>query len=338
MKKILFASLFTAIAGPSFAQTDKILADPDVVWVAETEFVLRPDATPEPDGGRGFFPVMVLKNMAARPEQLYSEPLTLGGILLDQAQRPGQAVFDDPDLKNRLTPEQLQARLYYLDTVTTFDPLTFQDPVPIIRRFLTPDDCGRVHVRQLLYYREKTAEFGLQTLALGLAQNDGKVLFWMPVTTPTAPVPALSDPAVVWARRIGVQNVVVELGDMKPLKQPASPFLQVFLDRVRKDAGVEIFSGKNWSRPVVGDDRENMYQVVDTIVTFDPETYEEFVRISRVEMNADYLRLGIVQDWYWDDRRKQLIIRPVAICPLMHQLDGDGNYLYSRPLFYRKMK
>ena len=81
-----------------------------------------------------------------------------------------------------------------------------------------------------------------------------------------------------------------------------------------------------------------LYQVVDTIVTFDPETYEEFVRISRVEMNADYLRLGIVQDWYWDDRRKQLIIRPVTVCPLMHQLDGDGNYLYSRPLFYRKMK
>ncbi|HNM25843.1 MAG TPA: hypothetical protein PKL15_10450 [Saprospiraceae bacterium] len=339
MKKILIASLFTALAVSSFAQIDKILADPDVIWAAEAEYVSKPDVVePVPGGDRGFLSSMVLKNTPAQPDKLYSDIFNLSGILLDLAQRPDQAVFEDPQLQHRLSMDEVLSKVSRLDTVITFDPETFEDPVRVNRSFLMPGECAQIHARQLLYYREKTAEFGLQTLALGLARNDGTVLFWFQAPAPAQPAPDVTDPSVVWGRRVGLQNVLIELGDMKTLKQTANPFPQVFLDRVMKDPQIDIFDGKNWSTPARGDDRDNLCYATDTIVTFNPETYEEHVQILRMEFNATNIRLGVVQDWYWDDRRERLIIKPLAVCPIIHQMDADGNYLFSRPIFYRKIK
>lgn len=338
MKKTFFACLACLYAFALSAQADQLLSDPSVSWVAEAEFDIALDVPGSFDPNQtGLKSPMLLKATASDPAQLYSEPTSLGGILLAQANTPGQAVFADAALQQKLDVDGILEKLSRTDTIMVFSVETYEGEQRIIHRDLTPKDFKGFRVRQLVYYREKTAEFGLLTLAIGPVLKEGKVPFWLPVDSPAAPYPSVSDPAVTWAYRVGVQNREVLLGDLKPLKQPARPVMQMFMQRVIEDPTTDIFSAKNWAYPVRADDRANLYGKADTIVTFDPETYEEHVRITRMEVGADYLRLGLVQDWFWDDQRKRLVTRLVAACPIMHVTDEQGNYMYALPLFFRKV-
>ena len=83
-------------------------------------------------------------------------------------------------------------------------------------------------------------------------------------------------------------------------------------------------------------ERQELGSKTDTVVTFDPETYEEKVRVVRNEMNVDRLRhLRFSQNWYWDEKKSRLSIVLNGTSTLMDSYDEFGNFRFSRVMFYR---
>lgn len=338
MKKALFSLFSCLFALPLFGQYDKILSDPTVSWAIEIESLLSPEAAnndwPENDSPNRS---TVLKSVNTRRGQPFDDPMLLNEYLLDLARKGQLPVFADAGLREKLSSDELLGLLSRTDTIVTFDPtMNSAGRMMIIRNDLDPWDCRLVRVRQLLYYREKTAEFGLETSAAGLALNNGRVLFWFSVPLATTPTIDLEDESITWARRIRGDSTTIPVNDLKSLKRPDLPIMRVFMHRVRTDSTVEILNPSNWDHVLSVSDRANLYNRSDTVVTFDPETYEETMKIVQRNVNPEQLRLNLVEDWYWDNRRRQLMIRLFAVAPLADLYDEEGDRQGSYPLFYHK--
>ncbi len=73
----------------------------------------------------------------------------------------------------------------------------------------------------------------------------------------------------------------------------------------------------------------------DTVVTFDPVTYEEKIQVVTNELNPeDIKRFRIKEIWFFDEESSTLQVRILGIAPLKDEFDENGNYLYELPMFW----
>ncbi len=336
----LFACFF---ALPLFGQYDRILADPTVTWAVEIELLLSPEEFLNDWPADSLNRSTVLKTVnAASPDPMFPDPPGLNERLF-QVMREGRwPVFDGEDLNKPISLEALDALLGQWDTVVSFDPENYDNTSFIIQHVIAPSDCPLVRVRQLLFYREKTVEFGVLTRAIGPTLANGRTLFWLSMPQADQPVRKsqlrLNSPEITWARRISTRAASPEIKGLPSLKRPDQRVVSDLLFQVRDHANVEVLDMDDWA-PMSLEDRERIFTRVDTVVLFDPGDFEERVKVVRFELNPDVIhQLRLVEDWYWDEKRHRLLTRLVAVAPMLDVYSEDGEFRYSRPLFYRKSK
>ncbi|MBP7272741.1 MAG: gliding motility protein GldN [Saprospiraceae bacterium] len=74
---------------------------------------------------------------------------------------------------------------------------------------------------------------------------------------------------------------------------------------------------------------------IDTVVTVDPETYEEKIKIVRNELDPENVkRFRLKEVWFFDRESSTLKVRILGIAPLMNEYDSNGNFKFERPLFW----
>lgn len=337
MKKAPLALLACFCSLSLSAQYEKILADPAVTWAAEIELYLSPEVVWHewPYDSLNDGSVLKTVNTAFGSNSPFADAPTLMQRLFDVVLDDRWPAFADAELTQPLTLDDVLSRFSTTDTIL-LNAFTPEEHIAIVRNDLLPADCPLVRVRQLLFYRDQTAEFGLITRSIAPALRDGRALCWLAVPPSGASAPSLDDPNITWARRLRTQAATPTVAALNSLKQPAQPVLRVFVQRVRTDTTVAIRDISDW-RLVAPDDRELLFFRTDTLITFDPETYEEKIMIVQIEPIFDELqRLRLVQDWYWDERRQRLLTRLVAVGPMVNVMDEQGNFRFSRPLFYRR--
>lgn len=77
----------------------------------------------------------------------------------------------------------------------------------------------------------------------------------------------------------------------------------------------------------------------DTIITFDPNKYEEVVNIVVNEINpADVYTFKLKQLIYYDKSAKTFKTVPLAVAPILTKRKGDGGVISSKPLFWFSSK
>ncbi|MBI5917200.1 MAG: hypothetical protein HY842_17655 [Bacteroidetes bacterium] len=83
-------------------------------------------------------------------------------------------------------------------------------------------------------------------------------------------------------------------------------------------------------------DIENLYTSIDTVITFDPDTYKETVQIIKNDIRpSDLKKIRLVQEWYYDNRRNVLFNKLKAVAPLVDKFDETGKKLrYAWPMYY----
>lgn len=351
MKKTSLALLVCFCSLSLFAQYEKILADPTVSWVAEIELTLTPEAGCEdwpfdwPTDSLNTS--TVLKTVSTAPEDtLYRDPQTLHERLFDLMITGRWPAFADAGLTLPLSAEECLERYCQMsDNHMLFDPEEPGEQVsltkPELVRFGCPPSGLRlVKVRQLLIYRDKTASFDLVTLAIDpfVWWSGDSAPIWLAVPPPGRKThPDLADRDIVWARRLHTRGATPDVAALHSLKRAEAPLLRSFLHRARTDPSLTLFDSEWKVSPFK--DREALLNLnrTDTLVTYDPETSAEQIQLVRREKGIESLRyLRLVQDWYWDGRRERLIVRLVAVAPMVEVLDDDGSVRYSRPVFYRK--
>lgn len=74
---------------------------------------------------------------------------------------------------------------------------------------------------------------------------------------------------------------------------------------------------------------------VDTIITFDPNTYEEVVNVVVNEINPDDVyTFRLKQLIYYDKSVKTFKTVPLAVAPILTKTKRDGSVISSKPLFW----
>ncbi len=90
-----------------------------------------------------------------------------------------------------------------------------------------------------------------------------------------------------------------------------------------------------FSYPLEPDEVASMGATVDTIITFDPETYEEQIQVVRNDLNpVDIKQFRVKEVWFFDEESSRLDVRILGIAPLQDKIDENGNYQYTLPLFW----
>ncbi len=140
---------------------------------------------------------------------------------------------------------------------------------------------------------------------------------------------------IFWEKRLWRVVDVREKMNL-PFAYPERPFFTILMEAA-KNGEITVYSTDDdkFTNPLKPEEVVQMGASVDTIVTFDPETYEEQIKVVTNEINPeDVKRFRIKEIWFFDEETSTLQVRILGIAPLLDEKDDNGNFLYELPMFW----
>ncbi len=149
------------------------------------------------------------------------------------------------------------------------------------------------------------------------------------------PYQPLREADVFWEKRIWRVIDVREKMNL-PFAYPERPFFGILMDAaINGDITVYSVEDDKFSYKLNPEEVATMGATVDTVITFDPETYEEQVTVVRNELNMeDVKRFRLKEVWFFDEQTSALYVRILGIAPLIDVNDDNGNFRYEKPMFW----
>jgi isochorismate synthase EntC len=144
-------------------------------------------------------------------------------------------------------------------------------------------------------------------------------------------------PDVAWAVLLLDQTNVLEPSKLKVRKDEGKKTFSGLLFQEAKSAKHVVESTENYGcgEKLSPKDIDHMVSSIDTVITFDPATYTKTVQVIKNDFNpADLKKVVLAQEWYYDSRQNRVVNRLRSLAPLMDKHDADGNFLYSKKMFY----
>jgi Gliding motility associated protein GldN len=345
MRLFIHFFLFYFWAINSSAQS-AFLSDPEIVWAAEIEQDWNVDLVNIRDEHlEGLTTLKLLRTERNEPHWHYPH---LAHLVYAAAKSKKLPIFKDPECK--IPVEAIDAYPGTgVDTIVTFNPETYEEKLELRpKEYNIEGDFVGWRLRQILFYNAKKAIWGTKVVAvaplMNITKGDSiagkKPIFWFKADEKPQKT---SSNSIVWAKKTlnkqDATKVPVLPDKLLKISNDFRNPAEDFLIRMKNDPKMTIYDPNNES-PLTQQDRiQLMAPRRDTVVTFDPETYEEKVIVVQNELNPDNIeQLRLVQHWYWDERRGRLSITLEAVGLLIKVFDDFGEYRYSRLLCYRRVK
>lgn len=140
---------------------------------------------------------------------------------------------------------------------------------------------------------------------------------------------------IFWEKRIWRVIDVREKMNL-PFAYPERPFFSILMDAAVNEE-ITVFSTEDdkFTAPLTPDEVASMGATIDTVITFDPETYEEQIQIVRNDLNPeDVKRFRLKEIWFFDEETSTMQVRILGIAPLIDVKDENGNFRYEKPMFW----
>lgn len=140
---------------------------------------------------------------------------------------------------------------------------------------------------------------------------------------------------IFWEKRIWRVIDVREKMNL-PFAYPERPFFSIIMDAaVNEEITVYSTEDDKFTAPLTPDEVASMGATIDTVITFDPETYEEQIQIVRNDLNPeDVKRFRLKEIWFFDEETSTMQVRILGIAPLIDVKDENGNFRYEKPMFW----
>lgn len=350
-------------------QYEKILKNPDVIWAAEIDvtYNLQPPENPDSirqneivfwknDPGQNRFPY--------RNEELLMEKLLQ---VSKSGEWPAWQFANDSILKwfgwqsadtvLELSKAESAYRLAWgADTIVTFDVETGAEFITSLLSDLGSDRFIAVRAKQLLYFDQKKGDFELYTFAVApvckrydyyrtyKGEWEGIRRFeYTPLWLKMPPYSRkkqkrklkINDPHITWAAQVRTRNNSPVPDSLLVLKNSKPRVMQVLLDRFNSDKHYRVEDALGGDIPF--NTRHKMLFSSDSTLVIDPVTYAEKIVATNKAIDANtILNLRLIEDWYWDERQKRLLIRLSGFAPVFQKYDVNGDPRFAMPLFYRR--
>lgn len=140
---------------------------------------------------------------------------------------------------------------------------------------------------------------------------------------------------IFWEKRIWRVIDIREKMNL-PFAYPERPFFSILMDAaVNEEITVYSTEDDKFTSPLTADEVASMGATIDTVITFDPETYEEQIQIVRNDLNPeDVKRFRLKEVWFFDEETSTMQVRILGIAPLIDVKDENGNFRYEKPMFW----
>ncbi|HFA51155.1 MAG TPA: gliding motility protein GldN [Bacteroidetes bacterium] len=140
---------------------------------------------------------------------------------------------------------------------------------------------------------------------------------------------------IFWEKRIWRVIDIREKMNL-PFAYPERPFFSILMDAATAGE-ITVYGTEDdkFTSQLTPDEVASMGATIDTVITFDPETYEEEIQVVRNDINPeDVKRFRIKEVWFFDEETSTLQVRILGIAPLIDKTDENGNFLYEKPMFW----
>ncbi len=342
--KLLFLLPLSILSGQMSAQIDDLLRNKDITWVAESYNDFLTEQAHEEKIGKTISRVTPLKFLN-KTEESINETFVFQSILINAAKEGKIPFYKDADCK-------IISSLNYIskgDTISMVDPTSYEQKYIVVYHYPNNEDILYFRARQIVYYNSKKAQFGLRTLAIAPMKRISYrkeenipcfPLFWIKVTD-LKKKRQLIDKDITWAARMNLSNGMSLTGsDVKVLKSVGEniPIGHLF-DVLEQNSKVPFYTVEE-SNPKIKYTFKERYRLIntsDTLMVINPNSDVTEIKVAdnKVKMD-DVKRLRLVQNWYWNDKKKRLEIWLMATAPMIDINNEMGEFMYKRPLFYRR--
>jgi len=149
------------------------------------------------------------------------------------------------------------------------------------------------------------------------------------------PYQPLREADIFWEKKIWRVIDIREKMNL-PFAYPEKPFFTILMDAaVNGDITVYSTEDDKFSARLEPNEVATMGANIDTVTTFDPETYEEQISVVRNDLNPeDIKRFRIKEIWFFDEETSTMQVRILGIAPLRDVKDDQGNFRYEQPMFW----
>ncbi|NUQ26211.1 MAG: gliding motility protein GldN [Saprospiraceae bacterium] len=140
---------------------------------------------------------------------------------------------------------------------------------------------------------------------------------------------------IFWEKRIWRVIDIREKMNL-PFAYPERPLFKILMEAATSGE-MTVFSTEDdkFTSRLTPDEVASMGATIDTVITFDPETYQEQIQIVRNEINPeDVKRFRLKEVWFFDEETSTLQVRILGIAPLIDVKDENGNFKYEKPMFW----
>jgi hypothetical protein len=343
MKQIkLLLAVLLLFSLPLFSQKT-ILNDTDIVWAGETVFNFHPDLNRvELQKIKIYGSTHVLKKEGSADLQSFSENdehLTLAEKILNPEflSSPEKKIYADSMLYKLLSAKEREEAIQFLDSFYVFDPETFTEIKISKLSRLNSFEIVHYKIRAEILFNKKDLSYRCRPIAIAPVSRQGKTVFWIPLEE-TNQI-NLNNPDINWAVRT---SFACPLGTdkIKILKKAdKSPVL--ILSEELKNGNITVFPpmstlGVGYS-PMSKVEMSAIVSDLDTIIVFDPKTFEKTMHMEQKNFNQDAVKqIRFIQDWFWDNKTGKLYFRNLGFAPIIERYDEKGNFLSSGPVFYKR--
>lgn len=140
---------------------------------------------------------------------------------------------------------------------------------------------------------------------------------------------------IFWEKRIWRVIDIREKMNL-PFAYPERPFFTILMDgAINEEITVYSTEDDKFTSPLTPDEVASMGATVDTVITFDPETYEEQIQVVRNDLNPeDVKRFRMKEVWFFDEETSTMQVRILGIAPMIDVKDENGNFRYEKPMFW----
>jgi gliding motility associated protien GldN len=140
---------------------------------------------------------------------------------------------------------------------------------------------------------------------------------------------------IFWEKRIW-RVIDVREKMNKTFSYPERPFFSILMDAaINGEITVYSTEDDKFTAPLTPDEVAAKGASIDTVITFDPETYAEQIQVVRNELNPeDVKRFRLKEIWFFDEETSTMQVRILGIAPLIDITDDNGNFLYEQPMFW----
>jgi gliding motility associated protien GldN len=87
-------------------------------------------------------------------------------ILIDKIKEGKVTAFEDEFFKEPLTNEQVQGKIFRIDSVPYYDPETYEETIEVVKSEINPDNINRYRIKEVWYFDKESSMLKVRILGI----------------------------------------------------------------------------------------------------------------------------------------------------------------------------